>query len=237
MTSSDRDDVDRLRQVLARDRPGPGPADDVVDPERLWRAVRGKAEPAEVAVLVDRMAQDPALAEDWRVAVAFARAASEGEAQPDDVPASAPGSELAAANDGVRVRWAAVGVALAAAAVLLVVAWPRAGVERHDGDPGALRGAEGNITALRGEGPLARDHATLEWSPVPGALRYELYVSTPALEPVLVERALPGPSMVLPAAILRPLPAGTELLWRVEAVLDDEQRVPSPTFSLTVIDR
>jgi hypothetical protein len=237
MTSSAHDDVDRLRLALARARAGPH--GDPVDPEQLWRAVRGQAEPAEVAALVDRMAHDAALAEDWRVAVAFARAAREDEdaAKHDDVPASPPGAALVAANDGGRARWGGVVVALVAAAVLLVVAWPRAGLERYEGDGGALRGAEGGITARQGEGPLARDHATLEWSPVPGALRYELYVSTPALEPVLVERALPGPSMVLPAAILRSLPAGAELLWRVEAVLDDEQRVASPTFSLTVIER
>src|SRR5690606_31961033 len=139
------------------------------------------------------------------------------------------------ANHGDYTRWGAV-VALLAAAVLLVLAWPRGGPPRPGtaADPGALRGAQGGITALRGEGVTARDQATLEWSAVPGAVRYELHVSTPELEPVLSERSLPTPRAVLPEAILRPMPAGTELLWRVEAVLDDEQRVVSPTFSLTV---
>lgn len=234
MTSSAHDDVERLRRALAR--AGSGPDGEPVDPEALWRAVRGQAPPAEVAALAERMAHDTALAEDWRIAAAFASAAREDEAQ-HDAPASPPGAAVEAANDGSGARWGSVVVALVAAAVLLVVAWPRGRVELPEGDAGAMRGAVGGITALRGEGPLARDRATLEWSAVPGALRYELYVSTPALEPVLTERALPGPSMVLPAAILRPLPAGAELLWRVEAVLDDEQRVASPTFSLTVTEQ
>jgi hypothetical protein len=231
MTPSAHHDVDRLRRAFAR--AGSEPASDPVDPEQLWRAVRGRAEPAEVAALAERMTHDAALAEEWRLAAAFASAEGEDAARHDD-PAGSPGTALEPANRGDHARWGSVVMALVAAAVLLVVAWPRSDVVLPAGDPGELRGAAGGITALRGEGSVARDQATLAWSPVPGAMRYELYVSTSALEPVLTERALPSPSAVLPAAILRRLPAGTELLWRVEAVLDDEQRVVSPTFSLTV---
>lgn len=240
MTTSTPEEGDRLRRVFAH--AAPAPSLDPVEPEVLWRAARGRAEPAEVARLAERMAEDPALAEDWRIAVAFAAAEAEDEAgrAPPLEPAVPAGLHAASregepANHGDYTRWGAV-VALLAAAVLLVLAWPRGGPPRPGtaADPGALRGAQGGITALRGEGVTARDQATLEWSAVPGAVRYELHVSTPELEPVLSERSLPTPRAVLPEAILRPMPAGTELLWRVEAVLDDEQRVVSPTFSLTV---
>lgn len=238
MTPSTPEEDDRLRRAFAHATPASSL--DPVDPEVLWRAARGQAEPAEVARLAERMAEDPALAEDWRLAFAFAEAegsyvAPELHARDTEGPCGSPTAAMPA-NHGDYTRWGAV-VALLAAAVLLVLAWPRSGPLRHEGDPGVLRGAQGGITALRGEGPTARDHATLEWSAVPGAVRYELYVSTPALEPVLTERALSDPTAVLPATILHPLPAGTELLWRVEAVLDDEQRVVSPTFSLTVAGR
>lgn len=231
------DEDDALRRAFAH-RPSPAVGAEPVDPEALWRAVRGRAEPAEVAALAERMAADPALAEDWRAAAAFAEEAeAEPEHRPDarriDAAGPVPQAATEPANHAQYTRWGAV-VALVAAAVLLVLAWPRGGAKPHVDDPGALRGGQGAIAAVRGDGALGRDDPTLEWSAVPGAVRYELHVSTPELEPVLVERELQATTRVLPAALLRTLPPEGELLWRVEAVLGDERRVVSPTFALTV---
>lgn len=238
MTDSSPADDEPLRRAFARADPRPSAeaesvsAVDTVDAEALWRAVRGEAGPSEVAALAGRMAEDPALAEDWRIAAAFAQAHEDASAGLDDRERASP-TASEPANEGRYARWGAV-AALLAATVLLVLALPRGGTTLHPPDPGQLRGAQGGIEAVRGEGAIARDDATLEWTAVPRAVRYELHVSTPALEPVLTERALTGTAMVLPPAIVQSLPPETELLWRVEAVLDDDRRVVSPTFSLTV---
>lgn len=239
----DPDEDDALRRAFAQD-PSPS-TEDPVDADALWDAVRGDAEPRAVAALADRMARDPALAEDWRVARAFAAeaAASAAEAaeaaDADQEHAEAVGllpTEVVAAepaNRGDYLRWGAL-LAVVAAAVLLVLAWPRGGAAPYDPDDGRMRGGADGIEAIRGDGPVARDRAVLEWSEVPDAVRYELYVSTTELQPVLEERELKVPSMTLPAELLRDRPAGTELLWRVEAVFADGRREISETFALAV---
>lgn len=236
------DEGEALRRAFAQD-PSPS-AEDPVDTDTLWEAVRGEAEPPVVAALADRMARDPALAEDWRVARAFAIEADPGQGErraPDGAEraegAAIPPSMVAAgepANRGDYRRWGVV-VALVAAAVLLVLAWPRGGVAPYDDpDDPRMRGGGRGIEVIRGEGLLSRDEAVLQWSEVSGAIRYELYVSRADLSPLFEERALESTSMVLSAERLRELPAGAELLWRVEAVMADDRRVISETFAFTV---
>ncbi|MEM9461980.1 MAG: hypothetical protein AAGF11_47915 [Myxococcota bacterium] len=244
------DEGEALRRAFAQDPPPS--AEDPVDPDTLWEAVRGEAQPPVVAALVDRMARDPALAEDWRVARAFAIEAGSGqeEQRPGqqraehggvaEEPAIPPSKVVAGepANRGDYRRWGrrwGVVVALLAAAVLLVLAWPRGGVAPYE-DPGdhRMRGGGRGIEAIRGEGRLLRDEAVLEWSEVSGAIRYELYVSTAELSPLLEDRTLESTSTLLLAERLRELPAGTELLWRVEAVMPDDRRIVSETFAFTV---
>ncbi|MCA9706040.1 MAG: hypothetical protein KDK70_09355 [Myxococcales bacterium] len=235
----DPDEGQALRLAFAQDPPRF--AEDPVDAEALWEAVRGEAEPAQVAALVDRMADDRALAEDWRMARAFAAAADEDAAADEGAgegkgePASLP-TEVAAdepASRGDYLRWGAL-VALVAAAVLLVLAWPRGGASPYEPDDGRMRGASGGIEALRGEGPVSAGDAVLQWSEVPGAVRYELHVSTGDLRPRLHERDVRGTSWTLPAEVLREAAKGETLLWRVEAVTADGTRVTSETFALTV---
>lgn len=234
------DDADALRRAFAH--APPRPSGDPVDADALWEAVQGEAGPEAVAALADRMSHDADLGEDWRLAQAFARAAAEDEAtadareQDEGEPALPPSGVVAAqpANHGDYRWWGAVAVVVAAA-VLLVVAWPRGGPSPYEpGDDGQMRGGMGAIHAVQGEGEVPRGEVVLEWSPVPEAVRYELVVSTPQLEPRLELTELELPRATVPARVLEGLPAGAELWWRVEAVRADDSRVPSETFVLTV---
>ncbi len=227
------DEGEALRRAFAQD-PSRSTADPV-DADALWEAVQGDAGPEAVAALADRMARDPALAEDWRLASAFA-AEAEADVEDEDEPSPLPSEVVAAqpaANHGDYMRWGAV-VAMVAAAVLLVMAWPRDGASPYEPSNGQMRGGGGAIQAVRGEGVMPRDEVVLEWSEVPGAVRYELHVSTADLEPRLEQLDLETTSMTVPAEVVRDLPVGTQLLWRVEAVRADQGHEISETFAFTL---
>ncbi len=214
------------------------PHDEPVDPDALWTAARGRASPDEVGALASRMAEDPELAEEWRMAARFAEAA---EQEADDSLASSdePGADAppttpsAAANDAGGLRWIG-GLALLAAAVLLVLAWPGRGATPYVDEAGDLRGGAGSIAAVRGEGPVPAANAVLEWSEVPDAVRYELFVSTDRLAVVSEALALTDNHHTIEPAVLAEIPAGSELVWRVEAVKADGARVVSETFVATL---
>lgn len=228
----DPDEAAALRRAFAQDPARP--TEDPVDADALWEAVQGEAGPSTVAALADRMSREPALAEDWRIAAGFAAAADE-DAPHGEEPVLHP-TEVAAAepaNHGDYLRWGAL-VAVVAAAVLLVLAWPQGGPSPYEADDSRMRGGVGSIEAIRGDGVVSRDDAVLEWSEVPGAVRYELHVSTPELEPRVERRDLSATSSTLPADLLSELPGGATLLWRIEAVTADERRVVSETFAVTV---
>ncbi|MEM7156104.1 MAG: hypothetical protein AAF799_24840 [Myxococcota bacterium] len=220
-------------EALARafaERP-PRSNHDEIDAEALWSAVHGDAEPAAVARLAERMADDSALAEDWRLAAAFAE---EAFAEQDSARTKSP---LQGVERGPRpaaiVRLVPV-VALLAAAVLLVLAWPRGGIEPYSDDAGTLRGAEAGISAIRGDGDVTRADPTLEWTEVTDAVRYELFVRTPQLEVVVESLALEEPRYSIAAETVVSIPHDARLLWRVEAVRSDGRRIVSETFIATI---
>jgi hypothetical protein len=55
-------------------------------------------------------------------------------------------------------------------------------------------------------------------------------VTTESLQVVATFGQLVEPAVVVPESALVSLPAGTRVLWRVEAVLPDGERVASPTY-------
>jgi hypothetical protein len=55
-------------------------------------------------------------------------------------------------------------------------------------------------------------------------------VATDGLEPVADARGLSAPEYLVPPERLASLPAGTKLLWRVEAVAPGGARLVSGTF-------
>lgn len=195
-----------------------------IEPERIWAAVHGELAPEECVTIIDRLHKDPALALEWRLALAL----REGESK----------AASRAANGGRY--WVIGALALAAASVLLIVlprdgSTPRSsGVEVDSGQ--TLREAEldAAIQSELVEPSLPAAAFELRWTAVPGALRYELQVTTQALDPVFTARDLSDNRALVPASELELLAPGTELIWRVTAVMPDGQRRSSPALSVSL---
>jgi hypothetical protein len=205
-----------------------------VDPERIWAAVHGELAPEECAEIVDRLHLDPALALEWRLALALREPELAEPAKP-------------AANDRSYARsFGYVGaLGLLAAAALLLIVLPSepdpprergTPIELGDGSGGQLREAqtEAAIASELREPELSAAAFELRWTPVPGALRYELQLTTEALDPVFAAPDLSDNHALVPASALASLDPGTELVWRVIAVMPDGQRRSSAALSVTL---
>jgi hypothetical protein len=88
------------------------------------------------------------------------------------------------------------------------------------------------IHSLLAEGQaLPRRGAVLRWSPLAGAASYDVRISTDDLTLVDTAQGQKGTEYPIPDSALAALPAGTRLLWQVEAVFADGTRQSSPTFT------
>jgi hypothetical protein len=188
--------------------------------ETFWAAVRGELPPGELRHMVDHTAKCPPCAADWRLAAELVR-------QPVLAAERAPG-KLLPGRFGAWRPWLA---AAALAAGLLVAV----GLYRTGGlGPGQPTYREAESTAIRSllatDQALPRQGAVLRWSPVPGAESYDVRLSTEDLRLVLTAQSLKRTSYSIPESALRSLPAGSKLLWQVDAVFADGTRSSSPTF-------
>jgi anti-sigma factor RsiW len=195
--------------------------EDCPAPETIWAAVRGELPPHELREVVDHTARCEACAEDWRLAVEVDRQGAE-QVQ------TAPGKVIV----GRFGRWRPAFAAAALAAGLLVAV----GVYREaivPTQPPTYR--EGEATQVRSLLPagqaLPRQGAVLRWTPLAGAVSYDVSVSTEDLRQVASAQGRTATEYRLPEASLAGLPAGAKLLWQVEAVFPDGHRVTSPTFT------
>jgi hypothetical protein len=183
--------------------------------ERIWRAVSGELPPAERRALVDRLADDPASAQAWRVAHEMWEAAQAAEGR-SVVP-------------GPARRW--VSPWLAAAAVLVIstgiaLVWllrAPAGDEFRT-SPGYV------VESLVADAPLPRNAFTLRWTPGPAGSRYLVRVTSEDLQLLATGADLTTPVFVVESDRLSNLPSGAGVLWQVEASLPTGERVTSPTF-------
>lgn len=230
-----------LREGFAAVPVAEGDTPDDATIEEIWEAVRGDLDGAKIGELTERVATDPAYAESWRVAMAFADSAAAdeeetadafevlsgaGEPELDDEPEAAP------ANDPPYGRWIAVAVAVVAA-VLLTVWLRQPAAPTSEDAPRTLR--DGGVSAIESRtepGPMSRQAVQLRWKAPADARHYDVFVTTEGLEPVLRETGLAAPSLRIEAAKLADLPPGAKVLWRVEAVMADRTRKRSETFVL-----
>lgn len=204
-------DDDRLRQAFRALAEDAEPRGDCPDADRLWAAVHGELAPAETRELIEHTAGCPVCAEAWRLA-----AAAGGERAVAEAPAEWRGG-------GWR-RWAA---AVAAVLVVIVV-----GVELLDGPsaPVERQPAEEAIRSLVPEGvPQPRDDLRLRWEGPAGA-SYRLTVSTEDLRVIAAAERLSASEYQVSEEALAGLPAGSRLLWRVEASLPEGGTRASPTY-------
>jgi hypothetical protein len=114
-----------------------------------------------------------------------------------------------------------------------------------------------DVVASRGEGasgteirPLSKEEqpasdVRLQWTPVPGAVRYRVLVSTEDLRPVQ-DRTIQGTTVAFPQGLAdlhtegvagKPDPgrSGRVYLWQVEALLPDGRTVTSSTFRIRLL--
>lgn len=217
---------------LAKAHDASSPSDlEEIPPERIWAAIHHELPSDECAAIVDRLHRDPALALEWRLALELKQQSAATHAEPVAVtkPANSPR------------YWYTAAFALAAAAVIVLIVLPRG--EPVDGqlDPGfdtqaPLREVESD-TAIRSElstTTLPASAFELRWTAVPGAVRYELQVTTRALDPVYADTQLSDNHVLVPSSALADLPGSTELIWRVTAVMSDGRRQSSAAMSVTL---
>ena len=220
--SQDTQELERLRAAFAVPDPAPNPAA-CPAPEAIWAAVRGELPPRELREVVEHTAVCASCAEDWRLAVEIERQSAASQT------ATVPAGRVIQGRFGRLRTWTA---AAALAAGLLVAV----GLYRTGGfgpqEP-TFREAQGTtVRSLLAEGQaLPRQGAVLRWSPVPGAASYDVRISTEDLRLVDTAQGQTATEYRVPESALAELPAGTKLLWQVEAVLPDGTRQSSPTFT------
>jgi len=145
-----------------------------------------------------------------------------------------------------RIGAAAAGITALAAGLLLFVTH-REPAQHEEPDLSASRGAVSPEAAIR---PLSKEEqpasdARLQWTPVAGAVRYRVLLSTEDLRPVH-DRTLEGTTLALPPAledlgnpeVARQGEAGRSgrvYLWQVEASLPDGRTVTSSTFRIRLM--
>jgi hypothetical protein len=219
--SQDTQELARLRAAFTASAAAAPEPESCPAPDRIWAAVRGELPPGELRALLDHTASCAACAEDWRLAV-------ELNHQSAEQAGTVPGRVI----QGRFGRWRAMaGAAALAASLLIAVGVYRGG---NVGQPG-YRGAGTEVHSLLAEGQaLPRQAPVLRWTPLAGASAYDVSVSTEDLRQVASSRGQAAAEYRLPASAVAGLPAGSRLLWQVDAVFPDGHHVTSPTFSTTL---
>ncbi|RKH36788.1 hypothetical protein [Corallococcus sicarius] len=220
--------VERLRTALRDDDAAQGTP---VDADLVWRAVTQDLPAEERRAVIERVAADPAWAQAWRLAKAMSQAASQAEA-PAKVVSLKDRREQGQREQGRRFwqgrpAWGA----MAATLVVLVGAVVVVRQQQVD-DPERIRGgAAGAITSGVPEATaLPRDRFVLRWSGVPEATHWSVQVSSEDLKLFHRAERLEQREYTVPASVLAELPAGTRVLWQVEARLPDGSVRRGSTF-------
>ncbi|MEM6996029.1 MAG: hypothetical protein AAF721_36315 [Myxococcota bacterium] len=181
-----------------------------VDADRIWDAVRGEARPGEVEALALRMAEDPGLAEDWRLAMAAKREMETLEAPSESSPRGA-----------VRWLWAAGVAAAAALVVLMTRSTPPPSSDR----PTELRGKSSEVVWGPNVGETTRSRV-LRWRAIPDATGYRIQIFDARLTPLHESPELIETTYAIPREFTG------SLRWQIRATLGGGDVVRSPTFTV-----
>ena len=227
------EELERLRTAFQTGSQAPVPEhspEDGPDPGEIWDAVAGELDPERVQELVEQMATDASLAEEWRMAREMQTEVSSfpsGELLMVQAPPKTESKVISAAHRFRRAAGPIIG--LAVAAMLLVVV----GLPKKDAPPAEYRAGQGQqIESLipRGEA-LPSDAFVLRWSEIDGAV-YSLLVSGADLRVIDQPSELTSASYQVPAASLEGVEG--EVYWQVEASLPDGSSLTSKTFVQTI---
>ncbi len=234
---------DPLVELFAERKARPSATDADPPADDVWAVVNGQRSREETLALLDRTADDPRLALEWRLARELGEhieeSAGAGDRVADEGAAGVgDGTERAgqaSPSSRTSTRWRSV---LPWAASLLLTLgslvyfmWP--------GDPPAFRNTETPpIESLLEPGvEIDRADAVLRWRGPEGA-RFEISVlRQDDLTEIFRVADLIESHIALPLAVTDALPPDTELLWRVEAVLENGERVRSATFRIRLREK
>jgi anti-sigma factor RsiW len=219
--NQDTQELAKLRVAFTAPASAAPAPEECPSPETLWAAVRGELPPSALREVVDHTARCAACAEDWRLAVEVNRQAT-AEAE------TAPGKLIVGRFGRFRPM---VTAAALAAGLLVAVGIYREAIGPTQA-PTYRESQQAQVRSLLPAGQtLPRQGAVLRWTPVAGATSYDVSVSTEDLRQIATAPGQTAAEYRLPPAALAGLPAGTKLLWRVDAVFPDGHRVTSPTFT------
>jgi hypothetical protein len=220
-----RSAADDLRRAFAGLSENARPRADCPPAEAIWDALGGAGTAEETAAIVAHTAECFACAEAWRLGVQFAGGPSAGA----QTPGAGAGAGASLGSGFLRDRRILLGIGLAAAVLVAVVGLR---MLRPQAPDEMLRAPdEATITSLVPDSAtLPRAACTLKWTaPAPDA-RYKVRVGTEDLSPVASAADLHDAAYTVPMDMLKPLAAGTVLVWQVEATLANGRRIDSPAF-------
>ncbi|MGZ6131038.1 MAG: hypothetical protein ACXWLF_03380 [Myxococcaceae bacterium] len=210
-------DVDALRAAWAA-APATAPGPECAAPDAIWEAAQGNRPDAEVRAMLAHSLGCADCSALWRLARELSAAGAEAGAPAPVIP-------LARFRPA---RWLVGAGALAAAAVLAFVLLPRSGMRET---PPILRGVnEPMLRPAPDAGLLSRTHPVLRWTGAPYGSRYSVVVSTRDLTVLYRKSGLNVPELEIPAEALSGVPAGADLVWRVEAIAPGGRRLSSGAF-------
>ncbi len=224
--------------------------------ERIYQAACGRLKPAELAEIVDHVAECAVCAHELRAARQIAEDLGEipphSANDPNPVPPIPDVPPDPSLLEGMRaiptsvIPWIGVptksgGYAVAwrplATAAVLTAVVSRAVIPAPAPTwPGLVQYRSGEsapiVHLLVPDGQsLPRDRFELRWQGL-AAARYDVRVMTTDLEEVAVGTDLGTAELLLEEDDLKCLEAGTMLLWQVDAYLPDGGRVPSVTYQV-----
>ena len=197
--------------------PGEVPA-----PELLWDGVNGELSAAQTARLVAETALDSDRAEEWRLAKNLQAAVLK--------PSPATVVPMRPRLLSPRIWFSAAAVFLIAAAGLWLARMDQTP------EPPTYRNSDTAEFPIRSllppDGRLSRARPLLAWEAAhpEEVSTYRITLSTEGLETLLSEQVVDDSSFLIPEELIRDLPAGATLLWRVSAVTGDGTLWSSPTF-------
>jgi hypothetical protein len=214
-----------------------------IDAERIYLAAAGELPEDERRAVIDQVATSAAAGEIWRLAVELQRAEAKGVQEDEDAAFEVGELDDQPAGEVIPFRVAAPAPrrffprrSLTTIAAVLAVAIGFGLWTRMNAPAPELRGAGSALGATISDGAtLPRDAFRLVWVPVPEAgVRYTVRVTTEDLRQVAEARRLEAPSYLVPKAALAAFPAGTRLLWQVEARGADGRTVASPAYEVEI---
>jgi hypothetical protein len=215
--SNEAQQISRWRAAFAESGPAPDAAS-CPTAETLWSAVRGELPAEQMREVVDHVAACAACAEDWRLAAELNRQ--------EERAAAVPGKVI----QGRFGQWRPLAAAAALAAGLLIAVGVYH-VNQPAREPAYREAQHAGIRSLLPQGQaLSREATVLRWSPLAGAVSYDVQVSTEDLRILTTARGLTATEYRVPESALAGLPSASRLLWQVDAVRPDGTHENSQTF-------